>query len=100
MMLTLPSAYELGATRPRPRDHSICKSVGLGSWVFSGCTLTLVHVRMEANGGREPKAWPLAVAGSDAVAHVELHRLWRPMEVHRLWRLMELHRLWRLMELL
>jgi len=45
---------------------------------------------MEANGGREPKAWPLAVAGSDAVAHVELHRLWRPMEVHRLWRLMEL----------
>ena len=67
--------------------------------MFSGCTLTLVHVRMEANGGREPKAWPLAVAGSDAVAHVELHRLWRPMEVHRLWRLMELHRLWRLMEL-
>jgi hypothetical protein len=55
---------------------------------------------MEANGGREPKAWPLAVAGSDAVAHVEVHRLWRPMEVHRLWRLMELHRLWRLMELL
>lgn len=26
--------YELGATRRGPRDHSICQSVGLGSWVY------------------------------------------------------------------